>query len=57
MAYTDALSVACKALGIEANVYWGDSKYAKKTDDKPELASKAQVDLLEKIYRKIKFKK
>lgn len=51
MAYTDALSVACKALGMGAKVYWGDSKYAKKTDDKPELASKAQVDLLEKIYK------
>lgn len=51
MAYTDALSVACKALGVGANVYWGDSKYVKKTDDKPELASKAQVDLLEKIYK------
>ena len=51
MAYTDALSVACKALGVGADVYWGDSKYVKKTDDKPELASKAQVDLLEKIYK------
>ena len=28
MAYTDALSVACKSLGMGANVYWGDSKYA-----------------------------
>lgn len=28
MAYTDALSVACKALGMGASVYWGDSKYA-----------------------------
>lgn len=27
MAYTDALSVACKMLGMGANVYWGDSKY------------------------------
>lgn len=27
MAYTDALSVACKSLGMGANVYWGDSKY------------------------------
>lgn len=27
MAYTDALSVACKGLGMGANVYWGDSKY------------------------------
>lgn len=28
MAYTDALSVACKSLGMGAKVYWGDSKYA-----------------------------
>lgn len=28
MAYTDALSVACKSLGMGAEVYWGDSKYA-----------------------------
>lgn len=31
MAYTDALSVACKALGIGANIYWEggkDSKYS-----------------------------
>lgn len=27
MAYTDAISVACKSLGMGANVYWGDSKY------------------------------
>lgn len=29
MAYTDALSVACKSLGMGASVYWGDSKYSK----------------------------
>lgn len=29
MAYTDALSVACKALGVGANIYWqaGETKY------------------------------
>ena len=27
MAYTDAISVACKSLGMGANIYWGDSKY------------------------------
>ena len=27
MAYTDALSVACRSLGIGAEVYYGDSKY------------------------------
>ena len=30
MAYTDALSVACKSLGMGAEIYWGDSKHAKK---------------------------
>lgn len=29
MAYTDALSVACKSLGMGADIYWGDSKYAR----------------------------
>lgn len=33
MALTDALSVACKALGVGANVYWGDDKYNDKTKD------------------------
>ena len=28
MAYTDAISVACKSLGMGADVYWGDSKYS-----------------------------
>lgn len=40
MAYTDALSVACKSLGIGANVYWGDSKYANKEEDKKENKNK-----------------
>ena len=29
MAYTDAFSVACKSLGMGAEIYWGDSKYQK----------------------------
>ena len=36
MALTDALSVACKALGIGANIYWaggGDSKYSRVSKD------------------------
>lgn len=32
MAYTDAISVACKSLGMGADVYWGDSKYTTKTE-------------------------
>lgn len=30
MALTDAISVACKSLGMGADVYWGDSKYTEK---------------------------
>ena len=50
-AYTDALGIACKALGFGADIYWGrnDSKYdsgtattaspsAKASDSKPETA-------------------
>lgn len=33
MAYTDAISVACKSLGMGANVYWGDSKYSNSTNE------------------------
>jgi len=44
MALTDAISVACKALGIGANVYWNtsDSKYAGKpaTQDTPHESPK-----------------
>lgn len=32
MAYTDALSVACKSLGMGADIYWGDSKYKTTTE-------------------------
>lgn len=32
MAYTDALSVACKSLGMGADVYWGDSEYDTKEE-------------------------
>lgn len=41
MAYTDAISVACKMLGIGADVYWqaGQSKYSKA---EPEARTKAE---------------
>lgn len=38
MAYTDAVSVACKQLGFAANVYWqggADSKYSPQSDADP----------------------
>lgn len=40
MAYTDALSVSCKMLGIGADVYWGDSKY----DTKEKIETKEQAE-------------
>lgn len=46
MAYTDALSVACKSLGMGADVYWGDSKYSNnnKEDNKEEITNKEQAE-------------
>lgn len=52
MALTDALSVACKALGIGANVYWaggGGSKYnttPKEDKPKPQPKQKTPRELL-----------
>lgn len=37
MAYTDALSVACKSLGMGADIYWGDSKYSTTEEKEPTL--------------------
>ncbi len=42
MAYTDAISVACKSLGMGANVYWGDSKY--NTIEQEEITTKEQAE-------------
>ena len=54
MAYTDAISVACKSLGMGANVYWGDSKYnttkAKEEPKKALTATPGQVAALSKVY-------
>lgn len=38
MAYTDALGIACKALGFGASIWWqsNDSKYTAHQDDEPE---------------------
>ena len=53
MALTDAISVACKSLGIGADVYWsaGESKYGKKTkttpsQDKPQTKQKTPREML-----------
>ena len=43
MAYTDAISVACKSLGFGADIYWGDSKYATKEITTKEEALKYEI--------------
>lgn len=43
MAYTDALSVACKSLGMGADVYWGDSKYNTEEKDPTEEEAEEYV--------------
>lgn len=48
MAYTDAVSVACKQLGIGANIYWSrgvDTKYGM-----PEQQSRTDDDPLGELY-------
>lgn len=59
MAYTDAISVACKALGFGADIYWNtsDSKYSNNTTNKPttgtaEKASEAQLKMLNAVAGK-----
>ena len=44
MAYTDALSVACKSLGMGADVYWGDSKYSNNKQEKEEITTREQAE-------------
>ena len=64
MAYTDALSVACKALGIGANIYFENDQNGKspkdktkytvneiKEEPKEQMASARQIELLAKTYK------
>ncbi len=44
MAYTDALSVACKSLGMGADVYWGDSKYSNNKQEKEKITTREQAE-------------
>lgn len=44
MAYTDALSVACKSLGMGADIYWGDSKYNQPKEMTKEEAEKYTIN-------------
>lgn len=58
MAYTDALSVCCKALGMAADVYWeaGITKYSVPTsqaNQKPEgMATADQIAEIQRIFPK-----
>lgn len=57
MAYTDAISVACKSLGVGADVYWDKdkTKYDKPPQDPPKspdqknVITQAQVEELQKL--------
>lgn len=49
MAYTDALSVACKSLGMGAEVYWGDSKYNKPEQNDSQNNTSANTSKTNKI--------
>lgn len=66
MAYTDAISVACKQLGFGADIYWNksDSKYQQntnyqnnqttaKTTTNPKMISDAQIKLIQTLFSKI----
>jgi hypothetical protein len=52
MAYTDAISVACKSLGLGASVYWGDSKYDVGKQDEVKITSKEQAESYVVTYGK-----
>ena len=52
MAYTDAISVACKSLGMGADIYWGDSKYNKQQ----EITTKEQAEQYKITFGKHKGK-
>lgn len=60
-AYTDAISVACKALGIGADVYWGkDSTKYSGAPEKPQAATEktsefqnAEIRKMEKLILKL----
>lgn len=56
MAYTDAISVACKALGLAADVYWAEDKTKYTAAAEPEKAepvktiTSAQMNELTKLF-------
>lgn len=58
MALTDAISVACKALGMGADVYWasGRTKYDLANDEKQEPSKAKQPTAREMLIAKLKAK-
>ncbi len=50
MAYTDALSVACKALGMGADVYWKDGR-SKYNQEPSELTASERIELEERFKK------
>lgn len=51
MAYTDAISVACKALGFGANIYWKKKNETKYDKVEPKIIEKAEADVLMNVLR------
>ncbi len=49
MAYTDAISVACKQLGFGADIYWNktDSKYQQSTIPTQKTVAKPKIELMD----------
>ena len=49
MAYTDAISVACKQLGFGADIYWNktDSKYQQSVTPTQQAVSKPKVEFMD----------
>ena len=58
MAYTDALSVACKALGIAADVYWANdrTKYTAQKEETP-MATPEQIKTLQSLFTPERYRK
>ena len=53
MAYTDALSVACKSLGMGATIYWGDSKYnTNNNEPKQEIKTRQDAEMYKITFGK-----
>ena len=52
MAYTDAISVACKALGMGADVYWeaGRTKYSQQTQTAVEGITEQQLVKINQLF-------